>query len=259
MAHSGSPHVVLVHGNPETSAIWEPLVAGLGRRGIEEVTTLSPPGFGAPLPHDFGARRLDYVRWLADEVGRLTAIGGRPVDIVGHDWGAGHVFGLAATHPGLVHSWAADCGGLLHPEYQWHDAAKMWQQPDVGEEVIAAMTATSLAERVEMFTGLGLPDDMAAAIAPAVDDDMGRAILALYRSALEPDLQALADQLAAVDHRPGAIITATDDPYVPAHFGGPVAERFGSTQIRLEGQGHWWMVSDPENAAEQLASFWNSL
>lgn len=258
MTNAESPHVVLVHGNPETSAIWEPLVANLGDHGITDVTTLSPPGFGAPLPHDFGARRLDYVGWLADQVQRLTTTGGRPVDIVGHDWGAGHVFGLVATHPGLVRSWAADCGGLLHPDYEWHDAAKMWQQPAVGEEVIAAMTASSLAERVEMFTGLGLPDDMAAAIAPAVDVEMGRAILTLYRSALEPDLQVLADQLAAVDHGPGAIITATDDPYVPADLSGPVADRLGAVQLRLEGQGHWWMVSDPDNAAEQLASFWNA-
>jgi len=258
MDHSEPAHVVLVHGNPETPAIWRPLIASLHRRGITDVTPLSPPGFGAPLPEDFGARRLDYVDWLADEVRQLAPIGNRQIDIVGHDWGAGHVFGLAATHPGLVRSWAADCGGLLHPDYEWHDAAKTWQQPEVGEEAIAAMTAMSLAERQEMFTGLGLPDDMAAAIAPAVGADMGRAILALYRSALEPDLRALADRLAGVEHAPCAIITATDDPYVPADFSGPVADRLGATQIRLEGQGHWWMVSDPENAADQLVAFWTA-
>ena len=39
--------VVLVHGNPETDAIWGPLVDALGR---DDVVRLSPPGFGAPLP-----------------------------------------------------------------------------------------------------------------------------------------------------------------------------------------------------------------
>jgi pimeloyl-ACP methyl ester carboxylesterase len=39
--------VVLVHGNPETDAIWGPLVDALGRT---DVVRLSPPGFGAPLP-----------------------------------------------------------------------------------------------------------------------------------------------------------------------------------------------------------------
>ncbi len=39
--------VVLVHGNPETDVIWEPLVDALGAR---DVVRLSPPGFGAPVP-----------------------------------------------------------------------------------------------------------------------------------------------------------------------------------------------------------------
>ena len=43
--------VVLVHGNPETAAIWDPLIAELGR---DDVVALSPPGFGAPVPDGFG-------------------------------------------------------------------------------------------------------------------------------------------------------------------------------------------------------------
>lgn len=39
--------VVLVHGNPETDAIWDPLVAALGR---DDVVRLSPPGFGVLYP-----------------------------------------------------------------------------------------------------------------------------------------------------------------------------------------------------------------
>ena len=41
------PGVVLVHGNPETAAIWQPLIEVLGAAGVE---TLSPPGFGARFP-----------------------------------------------------------------------------------------------------------------------------------------------------------------------------------------------------------------
>ena len=46
------PGVVLVHGNPETAAIWQPLIEVLG---VADVETLSPPGFGAPVPDGFGA------------------------------------------------------------------------------------------------------------------------------------------------------------------------------------------------------------
>lgn len=258
MSSSASAHVVLVHGVPETAAIWKPLVTALGARGVDNVTTLSPPGFGSPLPADFGASRRDYLGWLVDAVERLAA-DGTPIDIVGHDWGAGHVFGLAAERPDLVRSWSADVAGLLHPDYQWHEAAKMWQQPDVGEEVIGALTGMSLDDRVATFVGLGLPEEMAGDMAPAIDDNMGRAILALYRSAVEPQLNALGDQLAASDHGPAAVITATDDAYVPAEMSGPVSERLGATEIVLEGQGHWWMVGAPELAADRLVEFWSDL
>ena len=53
--------VVLVHGNPETEAIWNPLVDALGR---DDVVRVSPPGFGAPLPDDFPATCLAYREWL---------------------------------------------------------------------------------------------------------------------------------------------------------------------------------------------------
>ena len=76
--------VVLVHGNPETDAIWGPLVDALGRT---DVVRLSPPGFGAPLPDDFAATYTAYRDWLATELARFP----EPVDLVGHDWGGGHV------------------------------------------------------------------------------------------------------------------------------------------------------------------------
>ena len=57
--------VVLVHGNPETDALWGPLVDALGR---DDVVRLSPPGFGAPLPDDFPATYLAYRDWLEGEL-----------------------------------------------------------------------------------------------------------------------------------------------------------------------------------------------
>ena len=77
--------VVLVHGNPETDAIWDKLRAELGR---SDVVALSPPGFGAPVPDGFCAKSDDYVSWLAAELESIT----EPVDLVGHDWGGAGCF-----------------------------------------------------------------------------------------------------------------------------------------------------------------------
>src|SRR5689334_1881591 len=56
--------IALVHGNPETSVVWGPLVRELVARGSAEPVLLSPPGFGAPVPPGFGSTAEEYRTWL---------------------------------------------------------------------------------------------------------------------------------------------------------------------------------------------------
>jgi pimeloyl-ACP methyl ester carboxylesterase len=249
--------VVLVHGNPETAAIWRPLTASLSARGRADVVALSPPGFGAPLPDGFDPTMDNYAEWLIGELETLRA-SGTEIDLVGHDWGAGHVFGVLARRSDLVRTWAADVAGLLHREYVWHDAAQAWQTPELGEQVVAMMTGVSHDEKVAMFTGLGLPEGLADELAAAADDDMGRCILRLYRTGAQPAVGELGDRLATMDLPPGLVIRAELDPYVSADLGSDVAARLGADVLRLEGRGHWWMVDDVDPVAESLVSFWSS-
>ena len=233
--------IAFVHGVPETSAIWGAMVEALAARGHTDVTLLSPPGFGVPLPAGFEPARTRYVEWL---VGELEALGG-DVDLVGHDWGAGHVFGVLDARPDLVRTWAADCVGLTHPDYVWHDMAQVWQTPDAGEAAVAGMIGLPLEERVAGLQGAGLPADTARLLAEAQSEDMGRAILGLYRSAAQPAMAELGARLAAAALPPGLVLLPTADPFV-----GPVehtlarAEVMGAPVCRLEGEGHWWMFGD---------------
>jgi len=93
--------VVLVHGNPETAAIWGPLTAALATRGHTDVVALSPPGFGAPVPDGFDPTMDNYADWLVGELETIQGTG-TEIDLVGHDWGAGHVYGALARRPDLV-------------------------------------------------------------------------------------------------------------------------------------------------------------
>jgi pimeloyl-ACP methyl ester carboxylesterase len=88
---------VLVHGVPETPAIWGPLRSKLRR---SDVAALQLPGFGIPPPEGFGATKEEYVTWLVGELERLHA--GGPVDLVGHDWGGGFVVRVVSIRPDLV-------------------------------------------------------------------------------------------------------------------------------------------------------------
>ncbi|OBK78406.1 alpha/beta hydrolase [Mycobacterium sp. 1164985.4] len=245
--------VVLVHGNPETDAIWGPLVDALGR---EDVVRLSPPGFGAPLSDDFAATYLDYRDWLERELERFD----EPVDLVGHDWGGGHVVNVAMHRPDLLRTWTSDVVGLFDPDYVWHDLAQVWQTPGAGEELNETMMGGTVDDRAAQMAELGLPADIATSLAEAQGPEMGRAILALYRSAAQPAIAEAARGLDAAASRPGLSILATEDPYVGSdEMRRRAAQRAGARTEVLEGLGHWWMVQDPARGSEALTSFWETV
>jgi pimeloyl-ACP methyl ester carboxylesterase len=69
--------IVLVHGNPETEAIWDDLVPHL--RG-DDLVRLSPPGFGSAIPSGFDcssdAYRLARGRRSPSISWGMTGVGG---------------------------------------------------------------------------------------------------------------------------------------------------------------------------------------
>ncbi|MGA5466806.1 alpha/beta fold hydrolase [Mycobacterium sp. NPDC050041] len=245
--------VVLVHGNPETDAVWGPLVAALGRT---DVVRLSPPGFGAPLPDGFPATYLAYRDWLVEELERMD----QPVDLVGHDWGGGHVVNAVMHRPELVRSWASDVVGLFDPEYVWHDMAQGFQTPGDGEQLVAMMQDGSVEDRAQQLAAFGVPHDVATSFARAQGPEMGRAILAVYRSARQPVLADAGKALENAAARPGLSLLATEDPFVGTEeMRRRAADRAGARTEVLDGLGHWWMVQDPAAGAAALTRFWDSL
>jgi pimeloyl-ACP methyl ester carboxylesterase len=245
--------VVLVHGNPETAAIWGPLVDALGR---DDVVRLSPPGFGAPLPDDFPATFIAYRDWLEGELENI----GEPIDLVGHDWGGGHVVNVVMHRPELVRSWASDVVGIFDPDYVWHDLAQVWQTPGDGEQLVDTMLGGTVADRAAQMSALGIPIDIATSIAEAQGPEMGRAILLLYRSAAQPATAEAGRLLENAAARPGLSFLATEDPYVGSDaIRRRAAERASANTEVLDGLGHWWMLQDPARGAAALTRFWATL
>jgi pimeloyl-ACP methyl ester carboxylesterase len=248
--------VALVHGNPETAAVWDPLVAALGERGVTDVVRLSPPGFGAPVPDGFAATVDGYRDWLLAE---LAGIDG-PIDLVGHDWGGGHVGTALMERPELVRSWANDILSVFDPDYVWHDLAQAWQTPGVGEEQIAGLLGGTQEEKVARMGALGIAPEVAERIAPGWNSDMQACVLRLYRDAAQPAIGRRGEALERLAARPGLAILATEDHYVGDEaMRRRAAARAGAEVAVLEGLGHWWMVEDPARGAEMLTGFWNGL
>lgn len=234
--------------------MWGPFVEALGDEW--DVVRLSPPGFGAPLPEGFGATVTEYRDWLVAELEELVAVSG-PVDLLGHDWGGGHVVNVATTRPDLLRTWATDVIGLFDPGYVWHDLAQGWQTPGVGEESVERMGSTPVLRRATGLAARGMDAAVADRVAAGFDDTMGRAILALYRSAVQPVLAELGRDLEAAAARPGLAIMPSEDFRVGTEEQRlRAAARAGARVEILDGLGHWWLAEDPARAAGVLVRFW---
>jgi len=241
--------VVLVHGVPETSAIWD----GLRDRLDRESVALALPGFGTPRPDGFAATKDAYADWLADQ---LRAIGG-PIDLVGHDWGALLTVRLATAYDLPLRSWVADVVNPFRDDYTWHAKAQRWQTPGAGEEYVAEWLALP-AEHTDSIAGVLRGHGNPPAAAEAMSHELGtttmQCILDLYRSGL-PNLAAhwpLAGPTAA----PGMLVVPAADPLNNEGRLRQVAPRLGADVAVLPGLRHAWMAQDPAAANAALSSFW---
>jgi pimeloyl-ACP methyl ester carboxylesterase len=240
--------LVLVHGVPETPAVWAPLRDCLGR---DDVVTPQFPGFGCPRPDGFEPTKEGYVDWLVGELERLAVDG--PIDLVGHDWGGGLVIRVVSTRPDLVRRWVTDVAGLGDVDQEWHALAKVWQTPEAGEAFFAAQLAMPPEASAPALEAVGVPLEHGLEMARWLDETMAACILALYRSAVEvgkewgPDFHDI--------EPPGLVLVPSEDPFQSASRSRDVAGRAGAATADLDGLGHWWMLQDPARVAPILEEF----
>jgi pimeloyl-ACP methyl ester carboxylesterase len=235
--------VVFVHGVPDTHRVWGALIRRLRR---DDVVTLSLPGFGREVPPGFDCSKEAYCDWLLSEVDNA----GGPVDLVAHDWGAILALRVASLEPKLIRTWAVG-GAPLDPEYEWHKVAKLWQTPEVGEQVMEKLTPETLAPGL---VAAGVPVEDAAEAARHVDATMKRSILALYRSGVRVGAE-WEHGLSRVGER-GLVLWGADDPYAAPEFGSRLASRTGARFVAHAACGHWWQLERPGEAAKELEALW---
>ncbi|HVB51541.1 MAG TPA: alpha/beta hydrolase [Acidimicrobiales bacterium] len=236
--------IVFVHGVPETQTIWNELRANLNAESV----ALSMPGFGCARPLGFSATKDEYVDWLVGELDQFD----EPIDLVGHDWGAGLTYRVATAYGNRLRSWSADVANIVHPDYVWHEYAQIWQTPGDGEAFFA--NPRSAQERGPGLEMLGVPHDDAVTMAEASDETMGACILDLYRSAT-PNLYAHWGDAFRPTFAPGMVMCPSEDPFGDAVKSREVAAMLGARHQMLDGLGHWWPLQAPERCAELLNEF----
>jgi pimeloyl-ACP methyl ester carboxylesterase len=242
--------IVFVHGVPETAALWDKVRSHIDAESV----ALALPGFGCPRPGGFGATKDDYVAWLIAELDKFD----EPVDLVGHDWGAGFTYRVATAFGDRVRSWVTDSLNGMMPDYEWHDFAKIWQTPGEGEAFWTDQLATPIDERATICEAFGVGHEEAVALASAGDETMASCILDLYRSAL-PNTYADWSESLRPTAAPGLVLLAPDDPFGDDAASRQAAQTLGARVQVLEGVGHWWALQKPAEAASILTEFVSSV
>ncbi len=241
--------IVFLHGVPETAAIWRKVREAIGQDSV----ALSLPGFGCPRPDGFGASMDDYVPWLLRELDQIDG----PIDLVGHDWGAGFTYRVATAHGDRLRSWVADVGNIVHPGYEWHEFAKVWQSPGDGEAFVESQVALTAEEGAPVFEPMGVGHEDALEMAAGIDATMGSCILDLYRSATPNPHDHWGPWTPT--EAPGLVLHPADDPFSDEAMAREVAVSLGARFERLEGAGHFWPYQVPERGAALLSEFWATL
>ena len=241
--------VVLLHGVPETAEIWDDVRAQLDQPSV----ALRLPGFGCPRPEGFSATKDAYVDWIVEE---LRSIDG-PIDLVGHDWGGGFSVRIGQHYPDAVRSWVSDIAGVVHPSYEWHDFAKIWQTPGEGEKFFEDQAAGQPEDTAPLLQAFGLSEAAALKLARMADPVMGTCILDLYRSAT-PNPNADWPDTYTQATRPCLFMMPTDDPFTAGHLGTEVADVIGAQKAEFS-SGHFWPLQVPDVGAKIINEFVASL
>lgn len=248
---SDAEPIVLLHGFPESAAMWQPVATALVDAGYQ---IIAPDQRGySPGARPQGAEAYATLSLVGDVTRLLDALELDSAHIVGHDWGAAVAWSLAAWHPERVRSLTAVSVPHL-AAYNWslrEDADQrerasyigLFRKPGKAETLLLADGARRLRA---MFGDTLPPETVDAHVQGLRNPEALTAALNWYR-AMTDEL----GELAAVTV-PTTYVWSTAD----TALGRAGAERCGEFVdapyefVVLDGISHWI----PEQAPRQLTA-----
>ncbi len=242
--------VVFVHGNPDVGSDWEPLMTRIA--GFAMVVAPDMPGFGgADKQTDQDYTLAAYGAHLG---GLIDQLGIAAAHLVAHDFGGPFALTWAAANPEKVASITLINTGVLL-DYKWHRLARVWRTPVAGE-LFMGTTTRRVARFVIRHDNPGLPKDWANRIVEhLLPAQTKRAVLRLYRSTRQEDMDALVDPLR--DRDPDTLVVfGADDVYIPVEQAGRQLRVFPRARIEiLPGVGHWAWLEQTDRVAGLVVPF----
>ncbi|MEV3925592.1 SDR family oxidoreductase [Actinomadura coerulea] len=260
------PTVLLVHGYPDTHAVWDETAARLAERF--HVVRYDVRGAGASS-RPRGSRRYTFEYLMADMEAVLDATAPeRKVHLVGHDWGSIQSWEAVCTMPDRFASFTSISGPCLDHVAHWTrrnlarptpanlrraagQAFRSWyiyffQTPVLPELLWRAGMAKPFAKALEL--GEGVPPRKGHPAATMARD--AAAGVGLYRANMLQRLRRPRDRRTDV---PTQVIVPTKDLFVSPHLVGGLAGRVPNLSLRTLKAGHWVPRSHPEVVARWVA------
>jgi pimeloyl-ACP methyl ester carboxylesterase len=145
------------------------------------------------------------------------------------------------------------------PGYRWHPIARMWRRPLAGELFMGLSTKWGLRMLAARQSETEVPETVLKEAIDGIwryfDHGTQRAILRLYRSAPESELE-LAGRNLGVISAPSLVVWGAKDPYLDAKFAQGYADALGGpVEVEIvDGAGHWPWYERPE-VIDRVASF----
>jgi pimeloyl-ACP methyl ester carboxylesterase len=242
------PGLILLHGFPATSAMWEPLSAAAASRGYR-VVAFDQRGYSpGARPEGTGAYRLDET--VGDVLAVADAARFADFHLVGHDWGCVVGWIAAARHPARLRSWT----GLSIP----HPGPMIAQLRGGLPTYIRVFNTPWLAELIFSFGNFallrrGLPEGEARAEALAALAEPGALTAALnwYR-AIPAGLASFSDESLDVEP-PTLFLWGRREGWVnPARLEAQRALARGSYEELELDAGHWLLEEQPRAVIERV-------
>jgi pimeloyl-ACP methyl ester carboxylesterase len=254
VAGQGRP-VVLLHGFPDTRTLWRNQVPALVAAGFQVITP-DLRGYGSSdKPTGVDAYLVPYL--AGDILAVLDDLGHRRAHVVGHDWGSGVAWSLAAFAPERVdhlvamsvgHPMALANAGLAQREKSWY--MLLFQFEGVAERWLTK-------DNWANFRAWSRHPEADAVITQLERDRSLTPALNYYRANLQPE--ALVEgsvRVPSVTVPTMGMWSSNDIALLEEQMTESAKFVAGTFRCeRMDGAGHWMQVEQPEAVNRLLIDF----
>ncbi|MGZ6642425.1 MAG: alpha/beta fold hydrolase [Solirubrobacteraceae bacterium] len=241
--------LLCLHGYPESSHMFAPLVGAAARAGWRAFAP-DLPGYGdsEPDPPHTWTRMVAAVDAFWRE--RI----GEPVALVVHDWGG--LIGLrwACERPEAIRALVISDTGFF-PDGRWHGLAEAMRAEGQGEQLVDGMTREGFGQLLHGVTP-AFDDDALDEYFKAFGDEVRRrGQLELYRSGEFSELEQYDGRLTALGVSV-LLLWGEDDPFAPVAGAHRFARELPGARVEvLPGTGHFVFDEQPEQTTALVLEF----